>query len=118
MTPAKPPITGTTHILPFDQLSPRDFERLCLSVIEREGYQRVQHFGDLGSEQGRDVVAWLASQENKRVVFQCKRVKRFTWADIEKELVGKGELQGKKIFDLPGDKRPHILSRNLLGQVF
>ena len=26
----KPPITGTMHPLPFDKLSPRDFERLCL----------------------------------------------------------------------------------------
>ena len=28
MTQSQPPITGTTHTLPFDKLSPRDFERL------------------------------------------------------------------------------------------
>ena len=30
MTPTQPPITATTYPLPFDRLSPRDFERLCL----------------------------------------------------------------------------------------
>ena len=32
----KPPITGTMHALPFGQLSPHDFERLCLWLVERE----------------------------------------------------------------------------------
>jgi hypothetical protein len=38
MTPSQPPITGTTHTLPFDKLSPRDFERLCLWLVKREEY--------------------------------------------------------------------------------
>jgi len=38
-----PPITRTTHTLPFDKLSPRDFERLCLWLVEREGYERAGH---------------------------------------------------------------------------
>jgi hypothetical protein len=33
----RPPITRTTHTLPFDKLSPRGFERLCLWLVEREG---------------------------------------------------------------------------------
>ena len=36
MTQSPPPITRTTHTLPFDKLSPRDFERLCLWLVERE----------------------------------------------------------------------------------
>ena len=36
----RPPITRTTQTLPFDKLSPRDFERLCLWLVEREGYLR------------------------------------------------------------------------------
>ena len=52
------PITGTTHTLPFDKLSPHDFERLCLWLVEREGYERAEHLGAAGSEQGRDIVAW------------------------------------------------------------
>ena len=54
----QPLITSTTHTLPFDKLSPRDFERLCLWLVEREGYERAEHLGAAGSEQGRDVVAW------------------------------------------------------------
>jgi hypothetical protein len=33
---SKPPVTGTTHELPFDKLSPRDFERMCLWLVEGE----------------------------------------------------------------------------------
>ena len=53
----QPTITRTTHTLPFDKLSPRDFERLCLWLVEREGYERAEHLGAAGSEQGRDIVA-------------------------------------------------------------
>ena len=42
MTQSQPPITRTTHNLPFDKLSPRDFERLCLWLVEREGYLRCR----------------------------------------------------------------------------
>ena len=51
MTQSQPPITRTTHTLPFDKLSPRDFERLCLWLVEREGYGRAEHLGTAGSEQ-------------------------------------------------------------------
>ena len=43
MTQSQPPITRTTHTLPFDKLSPHDFERLCLWLVEREGYEHVEH---------------------------------------------------------------------------
>jgi HJR/Mrr/RecB family endonuclease len=58
LTQSQPSITRITHTLPFDKLSPRDFERLCLWLVEREGYQRAEHLGAAGSEQGRDIVAW------------------------------------------------------------
>ena len=45
MTQSQPPITRTTHTLPFDKLSSRDFERLCLWLVEREGYERAKHLG-------------------------------------------------------------------------
>jgi hypothetical protein len=54
----KPSITGTTHTLPFNKLSPLDFERLCLWLARREGYEHAEHLGDAGSEQGRDITAW------------------------------------------------------------
>jgi formylglycine-generating enzyme required for sulfatase activity len=67
-------ITDVAHTLPFDKLSPRDFERLCLWLVEREGYERAELLGAAGSEQGRDIVAW---REGRLWAFQCKRVKHF-----------------------------------------
>jgi YgiT-type zinc finger domain-containing protein len=43
LTPSQPPITRTTYTLPFDKLSPRDLERLCLWLVEREGYEHAGH---------------------------------------------------------------------------
>ncbi len=81
----RPPATATHHPLPFERLSPADFERLCLWLVERQGYDRVEALGEAGSEQGRDVVAW---KDGRRVAFQCKRVKQFSpksaVAEIEK----------------------------------
>jgi hypothetical protein len=57
VTQPKPTITGTTHTLPFHQLSPHHFERLCLWLVEREGFDRTEHLGAAGSEQGRDTIA-------------------------------------------------------------
>ena len=89
------PITGTTHTLPFDKLSPRDFERLCLWLVEREGYERAEHLGAAGSEQGRDIVAW---HEGALWAFQCKRVQRFGPRDALAEV--------EKVVALPEDQRP------------
>jgi hypothetical protein len=91
----KPSITGTTHTLPFDKLSPLDFERLCLWLVEREGYERVEHLGAAGSEQGRDIIAW---RDDKLWAFQCKRVQTFGPADALKE--------ADKVLALPDDQRP------------
>jgi len=67
-------MSGTAHTLPFDQLSPRDFERLCLWLVQREGYEEAEHLGAAGSEQGRDLIAW---REGQLWAFQCKRVQSF-----------------------------------------
>ena len=91
----RPQVTKTTHILPFDKLSPADFERLCLWLVQREGYEDAEHFGTKGSDHGRDVVAWL---DGRRVVFQCKRVERFEPAEAEKEIA--------KVLELPAETRP------------
>jgi HJR/Mrr/RecB family endonuclease len=72
---SKPSITGTAHTLPFGKLSPRDFERLCLWLVEREGFDRAEHLGAAGKEQGRDVVAW---REDQLWAFQCKRAALWT----------------------------------------
>jgi tetratricopeptide (TPR) repeat protein len=73
----KPKITKTTHILPFGELSPEQFERLCLWLVEREGYLRVEHLGESGGESGRDLIAFYPSNTGEQLwYFQCKRYKR------------------------------------------
>jgi HJR/Mrr/RecB family endonuclease len=71
LTQSQPPIIRTSHTLPFDKLSPRDFERLCL--VEREEYERAEHLGAACSEQGRDIVAW---REGALWAFQRKLTMR------------------------------------------
>jgi len=91
----KPLIMGTTHILPFEKLSPDDFERLCLWLVEREGYTGAEHLGASGSEQGRDITAW---REGALWAFQCKRVKSFGPTNALTEI--------EKVLGLPEAKRP------------
>lgn len=68
---SKPPTTSTNHILPYGELSPAQFERLCLWLVEREGYTRFEHLGEAGNEQGRDVIAY--DSDDQLWYFQCKR---------------------------------------------
>jgi tetratricopeptide (TPR) repeat protein len=97
-TQSKPRLTGIAHTLPFEKLAPLDFERLCLWLVQREGYTQAEHLGEAGSEQGRDVVAW---KDGRRVVFQCKRVQAFTAATALKEIA--------KLRGLPVEDQPHEL---------
>jgi hypothetical protein len=94
----KPSITGTTHTLPFHQLSPRDFERLCLWLVQREGFDQAEHLGAAGKEQGRDIVAW---REGQLWAFQCKRVEHF--------YPNQAETGVDKVLELPDDLRPAAL---------
>jgi outer membrane protein assembly factor BamB len=72
--PVSPPLPATTHVLSFDRLSALDFERLCLWLVEREGYTRAEHLGLAGSEQGRDVIAYKPTPGGDELwYFQCKR---------------------------------------------
>ncbi len=91
----KPSVTKTTHILPFERLSPLDFERLCLWLVRREGFANVEHLGAAGSEQGRDIVA---RKEGRRWAFQCKRVQGFSVLNGGREI--------DKIRSLPTEEQP------------
>lgn len=73
MTPSKPPVVRPTRALPFDQLPWDDFERLCLMLLPREGFENPQHYGAAGSEQGRDIVA---CHGGNLWYVQCKQVKQ------------------------------------------
>jgi hypothetical protein len=98
VTLPKPTTTGSSHTLPFDKLSPRDFERLCFWLVHREGFRPVEHLGAAGKDQGRDIVAWLQDQ---CWAFQCKRVRSFHPAEAETEV--------DKVLGLPEDLRPAVL---------
>ncbi|WP_339730731.1 restriction endonuclease [uncultured Gimesia sp.] len=93
---SKPAVTGTTHILPYSELSPADFERMCLWLALREGYEEAEHLGAAGNEQGRDILLRL---EENQWAMQCKRVRRFGPTDAIKEL--------DKIFSLDHSERPY-----------
>src|SRR5262245_34425029 len=84
---SKPLITKTSHLLPFLELSPAQFERLCLWLVEREGYLRPQHYGEAGSEQGRDVIAYRSTDAGEQLwYFQCKRYKSISAKTLTKEV--------------------------------
>jgi hypothetical protein len=72
MTGSKPAITRTTHTLPLERLEPPDFERLCMMLLPREGFDSPQHYGAAGSDQRRDIVA---RRGGELWYVQCKQVK-------------------------------------------
>ncbi|MCP3962329.1 MAG: AAA family ATPase [bacterium] len=110
MTMAKrPAVTRLRHALPFEQLSPFDFERLCLWLVHREGYECVEHLGAAGRDRGRDIVA---RRDGRRVIFQCKRVQRLDPAAAEREI--------DKLKALPEEDQPNdiifVVSSSVSGQ--
>lgn len=83
----KPEISRTKRQLHFDELSPQDFERMCLWLVEREGYLRPEHLGESGSEQGRDIIAYKPTDGGEELwYFQCKRYKQIGAATLIKEI--------------------------------
>jgi hypothetical protein len=83
----KPRIITTRKPLPYDALSPSDFERLCLWLVDREGYSGVQHLGEAGSDQGRDVIAYKRIHDREILTyFQCKRYKQINATTLTKEV--------------------------------
>ncbi|HYP27556.1 MAG TPA: restriction endonuclease [Blastocatellia bacterium] len=83
----KPGITKSNHVLPFGELSPAQFERLCLWLVKREGYLRPEHLGEAGSEQGRDVIAYRATGSGEQLwYFQCKRYQTISASKLIEEV--------------------------------
>ncbi len=80
-----PPIQTTQHPLRFGDLSAADFERLCLGLLQLESdeWQHVEHYGQAGGDQGRDL---LASRNGARWVVQCKRTQTFQPNQITPEV--------------------------------
>ncbi|WP_223775367.1 hypothetical protein [Streptomyces sp. 135] len=80
--PAPAPVIGKLEILPFNDLSWEDFERLQWRVMrDVEGLRHAQLYGDRGQEQyGLDIVA-LAS-DGSGTALQSKKYRRFGAAEI------------------------------------
>jgi hypothetical protein len=83
MNSIKPEIKGGSQLLPFDKLSPGEFERMCFWLIKREGFQSVGLTGASGRKNGRDITA---EKDDRTWAFQCKRVKRFGPYDADQDL--------------------------------
>lgn len=83
--PVVPPVPGQDD-LPFNALWPRQFERLCKRLIERDA--EVEHcylYGKPGEKQfGIDIVARRA--DGQRWAYQCKRYESYTLGDLRKAL--------------------------------
>lgn len=95
----RPRVTGTRHFLPFGELNPRDFELLTLSLVQAEGFVDAEHYGAVGNDGGRDVIAYQpAPLQRQRWYFQCKRYKRVDTATFTKEI--------NKILNLPLELHP------------
>jgi hypothetical protein len=89
----RPAVIATNKLLPFDALDPSEFERLCLWLVEREGFSRPQHLGDAGGEQGRDLIAYRPAASGEELwYFQCKRRKRVTAPALKAEVDKYGRL--------------------------
>jgi tetratricopeptide (TPR) repeat protein len=80
----QPPVESFAPELPLDQLSWRNFERLCLRLARRLGaVEHAQLYGNAGQDQkGIDIYARLGSGDY--YVFQCRRTKQMRPADIER----------------------------------
>jgi len=74
----RPLVLSAEYELPFSQLSWEQFERLCLRLIRRRGYQHPEHLGRGGADGGCDIRAWVGEVP---VLVQCKRVRDFSAAD-------------------------------------
>lgn len=83
----KPTVITTRKPLPFGELSPSEFERLCLWLVDLEGYLRPQHLGEAGGEQGRDVIAYKRTESGEELTyFQCKRYKKISATTLKIEV--------------------------------
>lgn len=94
---SKPPLSFTQHTLPFDKLDALTFERLCLWLVRAKGYLRPEHYGLAGSEQGRDVIAYLQTEPNEELwYFQCKRYQKIDASVLNREVDKISQLSSKK----------------------
>lgn len=80
-------VTRTIGKLHFSDLDPLRFEMLCLDIIYRmRRWERIDHHGAAGSDDGVDIQGIEILENGKRVThhFQCKRYERITAVQLRK----------------------------------
>ncbi len=82
----KPPVTPRVQVLPFNQLSWENFERLCTRLVASDGGIKDCHrYGVRGDFQaGIDILAHRRTAEGRleRWCYQCKRWQKMTPGDL------------------------------------
>lgn len=95
-----PSATASPDVLPFDQRSPEDFERICLVIAEQvDGLRDVWLYGLPGQKQeGLDLVGF--TRERDAVVYQARRWATFSDTDlrqaVEDYAVGRRPFNAKR----------------------
>jgi hypothetical protein len=71
-----PPISGTIHRLPFQQLGGEIFERLVFAYVNQmRDWNDIQWLGETGKDKGRDI--WAVGTEG-RYCYQCANYQQLT----------------------------------------
>jgi hypothetical protein len=89
--PPHPPVATRPQVLPFEQLTWENFERLCLRVARREADVRQCFlYGTPGQEQrGIDFIGYAGDVLHPQVrMYQCKRERRYGPAKIREAVDG------------------------------
>jgi hypothetical protein len=78
----RPPVRTSARLLPFGELDPADFERLCVALAMEDGEpERCRLYGTPGQAQGGiDLYARLPS--GRYATYQCKRYKKLVPSNI------------------------------------
>ncbi|MCG8460603.1 MAG: NACHT domain-containing protein [Holophagales bacterium] len=84
--------------LRFDELSPREFEELCLALVRALGHSETEHTGAAGMDRGWDVRS--RDPEGRLWCIQCKRVQTIEASKAVREL--------KKVLDRPEGGSPDV----------
>jgi hypothetical protein len=81
-----PPSAYNFDRLPYYDLPPRKFEQLCLKYCYKTyGMERCTLYGYPGQKQyGLDIL--VRTEEDKYILYQCKRVEQFTGDDLLKAI--------------------------------
>ncbi len=93
-----PPVDPHIQTLPYHELSWENFERLILRIVRRETtVVECWIYGERGQKQhGLDILAAVSNVPDEYACYQCKRVEKFSAADIEKTV--NTFLEGKWAF--------------------